>query len=167
LLQLFGIVPASWEITGSFSFENQEDLEFFKENLKKTWEEYCDGKCVVMTMEELNKLENEYYQNDDTFLQNKESTLKTIYNYINLKKGWDGHDAIQITDIAISKTISLINKLPDDFLKKLTTTEPMIDGGIKILFNDNTFLNVRPDGMIFTEINEPININNLYNLITK
>ena len=48
-----GIFPASWEISGGFSFEDQAELDAFKVKLLEAWEYCSDTPCFVETFEEI------------------------------------------------------------------------------------------------------------------
>lgn len=58
-----GIFPSKWEIEGDFYFDNQEELNEFKEQTKLLFENYYCGEIVdIITFEEHQKfceLENE------------------------------------------------------------------------------------------------------------
>ena len=46
-----GIFDARWELSNDFFFDNQEELELFKDGLKQNFENYC-GEVTVETFEE-------------------------------------------------------------------------------------------------------------------
>ena len=47
-----GILPAQWQITGDFEFENENELNQFKQKLKEAWEYCSDTPIGVETFEE-------------------------------------------------------------------------------------------------------------------
>jgi hypothetical protein len=53
-----GINDASWELQDDFYFDNQEELEVFRKDIKVFFENYC-GEVTVKTFEEVNKLIDE------------------------------------------------------------------------------------------------------------
>jgi hypothetical protein len=48
-----GIFDTSWTLLGDFYFDDQEDLEIFKTNLKTLYGDYC-GEVTIETFEERN-----------------------------------------------------------------------------------------------------------------
>jgi len=55
-----GMFPSTWKLDGDFIFDNQEELERFRENLKKTFEDYCGEFVKVETIDEIEKREREF-----------------------------------------------------------------------------------------------------------
>ena len=56
-----GVSPTSWKLDGDFYFDNKEDMELFRAELKNLFEFYCgDSGIAVDTFEEL----NERYENN-------------------------------------------------------------------------------------------------------
>ncbi|MFW6242890.1 MAG: hypothetical protein ACOC2W_01915 [bacterium] len=58
-----GIFDETWNVEGDFYFENKEELEFFREKLKETWELVSDTPIGVESFEEYNeriKLQEKY-----------------------------------------------------------------------------------------------------------
>ena len=51
-----GIPDGNWTISGDFYFDNQKELDEFKDKLKLTWEDYCGENCRVLTFEEVDKI---------------------------------------------------------------------------------------------------------------
>jgi hypothetical protein len=47
-----GISDAEWELTGGFYFDDQEELEEFRGNLKNMFANYCGENCLIETFEE-------------------------------------------------------------------------------------------------------------------
>ncbi len=54
-----GIYPSMWKLEGNFIFENEGEIEAFKADLQKTFENYC-GIAKIQTIDEIEKLEKEY-----------------------------------------------------------------------------------------------------------
>lgn len=51
-----GVSPASWKLDGDFYFDNKEELELFRIEIKKLFEFYCgDSEIAIDTFEELNE----------------------------------------------------------------------------------------------------------------
>ena len=46
-----GIADREWKLEGEFYFDDKEELQLFKNNLKQTFEEYC-GEISIDTFEE-------------------------------------------------------------------------------------------------------------------
>jgi hypothetical protein len=55
-----GIYPATWKLEGEFIFDNEEELESFRTDLKKTFENYCGEFVKVETIDEIEKCEREF-----------------------------------------------------------------------------------------------------------
>lgn len=47
-----GINPIEWKILGNFYFDNQEELESFRKDLKNTFTNLCGEIVIVETFEE-------------------------------------------------------------------------------------------------------------------
>ena len=60
-----GIYPSTWKLEGNFIFDNQEELESFRENLKKTFEDYCGKFAKVKTIDEVEKMEEDYLKSTE------------------------------------------------------------------------------------------------------
>lgn len=57
-----GIFPSSWKLEGDFYFDNQEECDEFKKEIKISFESYCGEIVEVITYEEYESmidLENE------------------------------------------------------------------------------------------------------------
>ena len=54
-----GIPNSFWSIDGDFYFDNQEELEIMREQLRSAWESYCGENCKVLTLNEYYALMNE------------------------------------------------------------------------------------------------------------
>lgn len=51
-----GISSSNWTIDGDFCFDDLEELERFKENLRVAWVEYlCDTRIIIYSKEEWDK----------------------------------------------------------------------------------------------------------------
>lgn len=55
-----GISGASWELNNGFYFENDEDLQRFKTQLREMFEDYCGEHCKVETTDEVEAMEAEF-----------------------------------------------------------------------------------------------------------
>ena len=47
-----GIADREWKLEGEFYFDNKEELQLFKDNLKQTFEEYCGEISLIETFKE-------------------------------------------------------------------------------------------------------------------
>jgi len=47
-----GIANREWKLEGEFYFDNETELQIFKNNLKLTFEEYCGEISTIDTFEE-------------------------------------------------------------------------------------------------------------------
>ena len=61
-----GINPATWELRNDFYFDNQEELEEFRNEIKSLFESYCGEVTNVITFEEeqqmIDKEEHRYFE---------------------------------------------------------------------------------------------------------
>ena len=51
-----GVSDGQWTINGDFYFDDQEELQKFKDDLKLTWENYCGENCRIYTCEEIDEV---------------------------------------------------------------------------------------------------------------
>lgn len=49
-----GVANSEWKLEGEFYFDDEEELQLFKKNLKLAFEEYC-GEISIDTFEEYQK----------------------------------------------------------------------------------------------------------------
>lgn len=76
-----GINPATWELRNDFYFDNQEELEEFRKELKSFFEFYCGEVTDVLTFEEEQQMIDEeireqYRQHNTRYLIRKDNMYK-------------------------------------------------------------------------------------------
>ena len=54
-----GIFPSTWVLEGKLIFDNDEELQQFKSELKQVFDNYC-GSVKINTIDEIEKIEEDY-----------------------------------------------------------------------------------------------------------
>lgn len=59
-----GIYPRVWSLEGKFIFEDENELNAFKADLQKTFENYC-GIAKIQTIDEVDEMEKQNLPKND------------------------------------------------------------------------------------------------------